>query len=112
MNALPADPAALRTRRKEDLLLASSLARTQFIGTLDEITQTADRVVHRVRQVQAWLSDPRLWMVFSAVGSLVGGLAFRRRRSWRSWRMLRWGLLAWRVWRAAAGTRARAQALR
>jgi hypothetical protein len=92
------DP-ALRHRRKQDLLLASALARAQALGAIDQIGQRADRVVERVRQVRAWLSDPRLWLAASAAGSVLALVVLPRLRRFR---LLRWGLLAWRTWRAAA----------
>jgi hypothetical protein len=90
---------AQRSRRKQDLLLASALARTQALGAIDLIGERADGVVQRARQWQAWLSNPRLWVIASAAGSAVGLAALARLRGLR---LLRWGLLGWRVWQAAA----------
>jgi hypothetical protein len=88
-----------RAQRKQNLLLASRLVRGQLVGAVDELGQGADGVIQRVRQVQAVLTDPRVWLIGSAIGSMFALIAVRRLRSF--W-LLRWGLLGWRVWKSAA----------
>jgi hypothetical protein len=87
-----------RSRRKEDLLLASQLARGQTIGAFDELAQRADAVADRVVRIRAWLSSPLALTAGSAAGALVLGVALRRVRAAR---LLRWGVLGWRMWRSA-----------
>jgi len=93
---IPLDP-ALRAERKENLLLASALLRGQVQRDVDDLGGRADGVARRVLVVRGWLSDP---LVQAAVG---GGAAFfagsGRAGRRRLWGVLRWGWLAWRVWR-------------
>jgi hypothetical protein len=93
---IPQDP-DLRAQRKENLLLASALLRGQVQQQVDDLGERADGVARRVLVVRAWLSDP---LVQAAVG---GGAAFfatsGRAGRRRLWGLLRWGWLAWRVWR-------------
>jgi hypothetical protein len=96
MRRLPADPRA-RARRKQDLLLASGLAREQAVVAIGEIGQRADQVARALIQVRAWLVDPRLWLVGGVVASAVALVALPRMRSLR---LVHWGLLAVRAWRA------------
>jgi hypothetical protein len=98
---LPQDP-ALRAERKADLLLASAVLRGQVQRDVDDVAGRADGVARRVLVVRSWLSNP---LVQAAVG---GGAAWfaaagqgRRRRLWG---LLRWGWLAWRVWRGRSST--------
>jgi len=86
-----------RDLRKEDLLLASRLARGQVLGAVAELGDEADAIADRVQQMRRWLSSPWVWAAGGA-GALVLGVALRRVRASN---VLRWGWLAWRLWRAA-----------
>ena len=99
MSDRAAVPPWQRDQRKQNLLLASRLVRGQLIVAVDEIGHSADTLIQRARRVVAVVTDPRLWLIGSAVGSVAALLAVRRLRSF--W-LLRWGLLAWRVWKSAA----------
>lgn len=94
MTARPADPVAQRTRRKQDLLLASALARHQAVVAIDQIGQRADRIVNGYRQVRAWLLAPQLATVAGVLASAAALVALRRVRLFR---LMRWGLLGWRI---------------
>ena len=86
-----------RDLRKEDLLLASQLARGQVLAAVAELGEGADAVADRVQQLRRWLSSP--WVLAAgAAGALVLGVALRRVRALS---VLRWGWLLWRLWRAA-----------
>jgi hypothetical protein len=102
------DPARQREQRKQNLLLASRLARGQAVVALDELGGRADAVAYRVARVRAWLSSPLVWTAGSAVGALVLTAKLRRVRIVR---VLRWGWLAWGFWRKAAPVLARYRAL-
>ena len=91
---------AQRLRRKQNLLLASALARHQAMVAIDQISHRADRLVGGYRQVRAWVSVPKVGTVVSVGASLAALLALRHVRSFR---LLRWGMLSWRVWKLAAG---------
>jgi hypothetical protein len=94
---------AQQRRRKQDLLLASKLARAQVIGSFDEVAGRADAVIGRIEAIRRWLSNPLLWMAGSAAGVIVLGAALRRERAVRAVTVaLRWGWLGWRLWRSAA----------
>ncbi len=93
------DATLQRSRRKQDLLLASQLARGQVVGAFDELADRADLIAYRVVRIRVWLSSPLVLTVGSAVGALVLGVALRRVRAVR---MLRWSWRAWRLWRSAA----------
>lgn len=102
------DLALQRSLRKQDLLLASKLARMQVLGSFDEVAERADAVVGRIVAIRRWLSNPLLWMAGSAAGVIVLGAALRRKRAVHVVAVaLRWGLLAWRLWRSAAPALAR-----
>ena len=96
--------ASQRSLRKQDLLLASALARGQAVGAFDELAGRADAVALRVLRVRSWLSDPRVWVAGSAVGGLLFAGVLRRAPA-RRW--LRWGWWAWRLWHRAAPLLAR-----
>jgi hypothetical protein len=102
------EPTLPRDQRKQNLLLASRLARGQAVVALDELGGRADAVAYRVARVHAWLSSPLVWTVGSAVGVLVLTATLRRVRIVR---VLRWGWLAWGFWRSAAPVLARYRAL-
>jgi hypothetical protein len=87
-----------RDRRKQDLLLASQLARGQVVGAFDELADRADVVVDRVVRVRMWLSNPLAWTAGSVAGALMLGVALRRVRGGG---VLRWAWLAWKFWRSA-----------
>ncbi|MBI5257783.1 MAG: hypothetical protein HY855_14865 [Burkholderiales bacterium] len=103
--ARPAGPEAVlrRRQRKHDLLLASRLARGQAMLAFDQLAGRADGMALQVLRVRAWLSNP---LVVAAGGAVVGlGLVLTLRRVRRGGvvRVLRWGWLAWRLWRGATG---------
>jgi hypothetical protein len=85
---IPADPAA-RSRRKEDLLLASGLLRVQAVQQLHDLGGRADLWGRRWLWLKGRLADPA---VLAAAGAGAGLLA----ASGRLRSALRW---AWRVWR-------------
>jgi hypothetical protein len=103
------DPALRRSRRKQDLLLASGLARGQAVGAFDEIADRADRFADRVLRVGTWLSSPTAAAAGAATASLLLAVVLRRVRIVR---MLRWAWLARSLWRSAAPVLARFQATR
>jgi hypothetical protein len=83
--------------RKQDLLLASRLARGQVLGAFAELGDRADVIAGRVETLRQWLSNPWVWATGGA-GLLVLGVALRRTGAVHA---LRWGWLAWRLWRGA-----------
>jgi hypothetical protein len=85
-----------RDRRKQDLLLASRLARGQMLGAVAELGDRADAIADRVQRWRRWLSSPLVWAAGGA-GVLVLGVARHRVRAES---VLRWGWLAWRLRRA------------
>ncbi len=91
--------AAQRSQRKQDLLLASQLARGQVLIALDDLSDRADTLAVRVARVRLWLGSPVLWSAVGAVASVALGTRLRRTRVAS---LLRWGWLAWRLWRRAA----------
>ena len=99
------DPVQQRQLRKQDLLMASELARGQTLVAFNALAQRADAVAERVAQARQWLSRPEALAAGAAVVSLVFGVFLRRAHRqqepsrWRS--LLRWGWLAWRLWRSA-----------
>lgn len=97
MKTPPRTPAE-RSRRKQDLLLASGLARQQAMVAIDQISLRADVVVGSYRQVRAWMAVPPIGAVAGLGSALAAVLALRRVRGVG---LLRWGLLGWRVWRLA-----------
>jgi hypothetical protein len=84
--------------RKQDLLLASRLARGQVLGAFTELGDRADVIAGRVEMLRQWLSNPWVWATSSAA-VLMLGVVLRRAGAVN---MLRWGWLAWRLWRGAA----------
>lgn len=100
MTAAGSDQARQRSLRKQDLLLASQLARGQAVGAFDELAGRADALALRVVRVRLWLSDPRVWVAGSAVGSLLFAAVLRRAPARRGLRWGRWAWRAWSVWRA------------
>ncbi len=85
-----------RSRRKQDLLLASSLARQQAMVAIDQISHRADVVVGSYQQIRAWMAVPHVGAVAGLGASVATLLALRRVRGVG---LLRWGLLGWRVWK-------------
>ena len=100
MTTRPADLVAQRTRRKQDLLLASALVRHQAVISMDQIGQRVDRVVLGYRQVRGWLSVPQIGMASGLAASVVTLLAVRHVRLFRT---LRWALVGWRLTKLVAG---------
>jgi hypothetical protein len=94
----PPGTGAARAQRKENLLLASRLARTQAVLAVDEIGGRLDAVAHGVERARQWLSDPRVWVAAGAATGLMAVVATRRLRA--PW-LMRWGWAAWRAWRVA-----------
>ena len=107
MTPRSAGPTLQRNRRKQDLLLASQLARGQAVGAFDELAGRADAVAYCVARIRTWLSSPLAWTAGSAAGALVLAVALRRVRAAR---LLRWGWLAWRLWRSVGPALARHRA--
>lgn len=93
------DAAARRQQRKQDLLLASGLARGQAMADIDLLGNRADAAVLAGRQLRAWLTDPQRGMATGVAGSMALLLAMRRVRGLR---LLRWTLLGWRLWKLVA----------
>lgn len=91
---------AQRQRRKQDLLLASALARHQAVLAIDQIGQRADVLVGGYRQVRAWMAVPQVGTVAGLAASMTALLALRHVRMFR---LLRWGLLGWRAGKLVAG---------
>lgn len=100
MKGRPAMTPAQRARRKQDLLLASALARNQAMVAINQISRQADVVVGSYRQVRAWMAVPQVGTVASVGASVAALLALRHVRIFR---LVRWGFLAWRVWKLGAG---------
>lgn len=99
MTARPGTPPSQRSARKQDLLLASALARGQVVAGFDELAGRADMLAARAVRAYAWLSSPIARTVGAAAGALLLGVALRRVRGVP---LLRWGWLAWRIWQTAA----------
>ena len=99
MKARPLLTPAQRSRRKQDLLLASALARHQAMIAINQISHQADVVVGGYHQVRAWMSVPKVGTVAGVGASVAAMLALRHVRIFR---LLRWGFLAWRVWKVGA----------
>jgi hypothetical protein len=106
MHRPSADP-RVRARRKQDLLLASGLAREQAVGAIGDLGQRADKVARGLIRLRAWVSDPQAWVVAGAAGSVLALTALPRVRSFR---LLRWGVLGWRLWRIGLRLLARPRA--
>jgi hypothetical protein len=98
-----APPGLQRSRRKQDLLLASALARGEVLRSFTELAARADRVADRVVTVRRWLSNPLAWMLGSAASAIVVGASLRQVRVRQ---VLRWSWLAWRLWQRARPARA------
>lgn len=94
MTVSPAELRAQRTRRKQDLLLASALVRQQAVIAVGQIGQRVNVIVLGYRQVRGWLTVPQMGMAVGVVGSLATLLAMRHLRAFR---LLRWALVGWRV---------------
>jgi hypothetical protein len=93
----PTDPRA-RAQRKQNLLLASGLAREQAIVAFEEIGARADAVARVAIQVRAWAANPAVWMVGGVAASAAALITLPRVRGLR---LAHWGLLALRAWRIA-----------
>ena len=105
----PTNPLPTRDVRKQNLLLASQLARGQFVAAFDPLAQRADWVAQGVVRARAWLASPSAWVAASAVGALALAVTLRRGPARR---LLRWGWMALGVWRSAAPVVARYRARR
>lgn len=88
------DPPA-RERRKHDLLLASALARGQAVAALAEVGPRIDWVARGAFELRAWAAQPRVRVAGGTLGALLVLSSLVR---WRGLRLVRWGLLAVRVW--------------
>jgi hypothetical protein len=93
---IPADPAE-RAERKANLLLASELLRGQAVLSVDAIGQRADGWALRVMAWRRLLSNPAVLAVATGGAAFFAGAGRERRGKLLS--LLRWGWLAWRVWR-------------
>jgi hypothetical protein len=98
------NPTPRRSLRKQDLLLASALARGQVVSSFDQLGERADGVADRIALFRNWLASPLALAAGSAAAAVVLGVALRRVPAAQ---VVRWGWLAWRLWRglAAAPTR-------
>lgn len=99
MKRRPALTPLQRGQRKQNLLLASRLARGQAVIALDELGGRADAVADGVARLRDWASNPLVLTVGSAVGALL--LTFNKRRA-RRVGLLSWALPAWRLGRVVA----------
>lgn len=95
MPRIPSDPAA-RERRKADLLLASGLLRGQAVIAVDDLGERADVWGRRWQWLRAQLADPWVQAAGAAGMAFMAGAGRRRAGIWR---LLRGGLVAWRLWR-------------
>lgn len=101
MTRPPALRGPQRSQRKQDLLLASQLARGQVVLAVDDLADRADTLALRIARVRLWLGHPIVWSVLGAATALTLGTRRRRARLGALGRLLRWGWLAWRIWRSA-----------
>jgi len=88
-----------RGQRKQNLLLASRLARGQAVVAVDELGGRADAVADGVAGFREWASNPLVLTVGSALGALLLTLNLRGARHVG---LLSWVLPAWRVGRVVA----------
>jgi hypothetical protein len=99
-----------RDQRKQDLLLASQLLRLHAADAANELSARADRVQERVLSVVALWNRPPVRVAATALAavwlarSMRSRQPARARRAGGSSRLLRWGIVGWRVWRIAAPT--------
>lgn len=93
---IPADPAQ-RAERKANLLLASELLRGQAALSVDDLGQRADGWALRLMAWRNLLSNPLVLAAASGGAAFFAGAGSRRRGKLLG--LLRWGWLAWRVWR-------------
>ncbi|MFG6463337.1 hypothetical protein ACG04Q_17320 [Roseateles sp. DXS20W] len=98
---LPHDPVQ-RVERKANLLLASAVLRGQVQRDADDVAGRADGVARRVLVVRSWLSDLLVQAAVGGGAALFAAAGQGRRR--RLWGLLRWGWVAWRVWRGRSST--------
>lgn len=87
-----------RARRKHDLLLASELARGEAALALAELDARAQMLMRGAAWLRACAATPRLrWSAGTLTAGLLVLLAAGRTHGLP---LLRWSLLAARVWRA------------
>lgn len=94
MTERPAESAARRARRKSDLLLASALMRHEAAAAFVQISDRADGVWLAYQRIRVWMSVPTRGGVGRLVLSAAVLLALRNVRVLR---LMRWGLVGWRL---------------
>jgi hypothetical protein len=104
VSSRPAPTPPQRALRKQNLLLASRLARGQAVLAFDELGRRADVVAAGVVRIRDWVTSPLLWTVGSAVGALAMTLKLRRVRGVG---LLSWIWPAWQLWRTVSAGLAR-----
>jgi hypothetical protein len=90
---------ARREQRKQDLLLASAVLRTQVAGNFHLLADQADGLGRRWSALRAWFDGPALRTGATAASALMLVVVLRRLR-W--WRLARWAWVGWRLWRTAS----------
>lgn len=91
-----------RERRKQDLLLASALAREQAAAALDDLESRANHLAAQVGAVRHLLQRPSVRLAGGLAALLLGRSLGRSGPA----RLLRWVLWGWRTWQALAPLRA------
>ena len=104
MTRRPALTPLQRGQRKQNLLLASRLARGQAVMAVDELGRRADAVADGVARLRERASNPLVLTAGSAVATLW--LMINKRRA-RPRSLLGWVLPAWRVGGVVAAALAR-----
>jgi hypothetical protein len=94
MTPPPATSPARRERRKQDLLLASALARHQAIVAIDQMSPRVDSVANVYLQLRRWVLTPQVLPVAGVLASTAALVALRRVRKIQ---LVQWGLVGWRV---------------
>jgi hypothetical protein len=83
---------AERRGRILERIAAQRAALAQDLAPLSQALAATRRVTERYRSVLAWLRERPL-----VTGLLVAGVVLLRPQ--RSWRLARWGLLGWQLWK-------------
>ena len=99
MRDTPAGAAIRRARRKQDLLLASAVARQQAAVAVGQISPRVDAGVNLYVRWRKWTHSPALVPLAAVLGA--GGTLLAVRKG-RALALLRWGLIAWKLARWAA----------
>lgn len=91
-----------RERRKQDLLLASAMAREQAAAAISDLELRADHLVAQVGAVRHLFQRPSVRLAGGLAALLLGRSVSRSGPA----RLLRWAMLGWRAWQALAPLRA------